>query len=141
MITEHLALSIWTGRVNEMKDVRNLKVWQAAHLMTLSVYRMTRNFPRDELFGSTSQMRRCSVSIGANIAKGAGKRGNTEFQRFLQIAAGSASELDYHLLLVHDLKLLCDTEYQNGVNDLVRLRKMLSSLIQKIEHERLLARC
>jgi four helix bundle protein len=124
-----------------MKDFRNLKIWQAAHLLTLSVYRMTRSFPREELFGLTSQMRRCSVSIGANIAEGAGKRGNSEFQRFLQIAAGSASELDYHLLLAHELELLSDAAYQNAANDLVRLRKMLTSLLQKIEHDRLLAKC
>jgi four helix bundle protein len=86
-------------------------------------------------------MGRCSVSIAANIAEGAGKRGNSEFQRFLQIAAGSASELDYHLLLAHDLKLLSDAEYQNAANDLVRLRKMVTSLLLKVEHERLLAKC
>src|SRR5207245_3505899 len=79
-----------------MKDFR--KVWERAHELTLELYRMTGRFPREELFGLTSQIRRCSASIGANIAEGCGKRGNAEFQRFLQIASGSASELDYHLL-------------------------------------------
>jgi four helix bundle protein len=87
-----------------MKDFRNLKVWERAHELTLELYRMTGRFPREELFGLTSQIRRCCASIGANIAEGCGKRGNAEFQRFLQIASGSASELDYHLLLAHDLK-------------------------------------
>lgn len=82
-----------------MKDFRNLKVWEKAHQLTLEIYRSTKLFPREEMYGLISQMRRCSASIGANIAEGCGKRGNGEFQRFLQIASGSASELDYHLLL------------------------------------------
>jgi|SRR5579864_4154096 len=86
-----------------MKDFRDLKVWEKAHQLTLAIYRLTATFPREERFGLTSQVRRCSASIGANIAEGCGKRGNAEFQRFLQIASGSASELDYHLLLSHDL--------------------------------------
>ena len=82
-----------------MKDFRDLRVWNEAHQLTLAIYQATTRFPRHELFGLTSQMRRCSVSIGANIAEGCGKRGNNEFQRFLVIASGSASELDYELLL------------------------------------------
>ena len=70
-----------------MKDFRNLKVWERAHELTLELYRMTGRFPREELFGLTSQIRRCSASIGANIAEGCGKRGNAEFQRFLQVEA------------------------------------------------------
>jgi four helix bundle protein len=82
-----------------MKDFRNLKVWEKAHGPTLAVYKASGRFPRQELFGLTSQMRRCSASIGANIAEGCGKLGNNEFHRYLQIASGSASELDYHFLL------------------------------------------
>jgi four helix bundle protein len=74
-----------------MKDFRDLKVWTEAHWLTLEIYRTTANFPRDEIYGLRSQILRCSVSIGANIAEGCGKRGNNEFQRFLQIAAGSAA--------------------------------------------------
>jgi four helix bundle protein len=86
-----------------LKDFRDLKVWSEAHDLTLELYRVTANFPRPEMFGLTSQIRRCSASIGANIAEGCGKHGNGEFQRFLQISSGSASELDNHLLLAHDL--------------------------------------
>jgi len=124
-----------------MKDFRDLQVWSNAHCLTMDVYRATATFPREELFGLTSQMRRCSVSIGTNIAEGCGKRGNSEFQRFLQIAAASASELDYHLLLARDLKFLGDGDYQKLASDLLHLRKMLTALIQKIEHERLMAKC
>ena len=124
-----------------MKDFRDLKVWERAHRLTLDVYRMTSRFPREELYGLTSQMRRCSASIGANIAEGYGKRGNNEFQRFLQIASGSASELDYHFLLARDLSFLPDADYVRVEGDLSILRKMLTSLLQKVDGERLMAKC
>jgi four helix bundle protein len=85
-----------------MRDFRELKVWHKAHQLTLAVYSATKTFPRDELYGLTSQIRRAAVSIGANIAEGAGKNSPAEFGRFLQIALGSASELEYHLLLSGD---------------------------------------
>ena len=125
-----------------MKDFRTLSVWKRAHLLTLEVYKSTGRFPREELFGLTSQMRRASASIGTNIAEGCGKRGNREFQRFLQIASGSASELDYELLLAHDLKLLPDSEYSSLASCLAEVRKMLTGLIQKIDQEHhLTAKC
>jgi four helix bundle protein len=80
-----------------MKDFRNLMVWEKSHKLTLQIYRTTANFPRSELYGLTSQIRRCRASIGGNIPEGCCKRGNNEFQRYLQIASGSASDLDYHL--------------------------------------------
>jgi four helix bundle protein len=122
-----------------VKDFRDLKVWQSAHELTLAVYHATRTFPRDELYGLTSQIRRCSASIGANIAEGCGKRGNNEFQRYLQIASGSASELDYHLLLAFDLAFLNEQDYQRLQEVLLQLRKMLTALIHKVETDRCLA--
>jgi four helix bundle protein len=119
-----------------MKDFRNLKVWQGAHRLTLEVYQTTSQFPREELYGLTSQMRRCSASIGANIAEGCGKRGNNEFYRYLQIASGSASELDYHFLLARDLHFLGDPDYSKMANSLSQLRRMLTSLLQKIDTDR-----
>jgi four helix bundle protein len=120
-----------------MKDFRNLKVWEKAHSLTLAVYKATGRFPRQELFGLTSQMRRCSASIGANIAEGCGKLGNNEFQRYLQIASGSASELDYHFLLARDLGFFEDVDYRRLAGELLQLRKMLTSLLQKVQSERL----
>src|SRR5271155_5735103 len=119
-----------------MKDFRDLKVWEEAHRLTLDVYKATSQFPREELYGLTSQMRRCSASIGANIAEGCGKRGNNESQRYLQIASGSASELDYHLLLSRDLGFLHEGDYCDLVKSLVEVRKMLTALLQKVEAER-----
>jgi four helix bundle protein len=124
-----------------MKDFKDLKVWEKAHKLTLNIYAMTMQFPRQELYGLTSQMRRCAISIGANIAEGCGKRGNNEFQRFLQIASGSASELDYHLLLAKDLGLLQDAYYRETAGELSVVRKMLTALIQKVDSDRFGAKC
>jgi four helix bundle protein len=85
-----------------------------------------------------SQIRRCAASIAANIAEGCGKRGNREFQRFLGISSGSASELEYQFLLARDLGLLGPAEYEKLNNDVVEIKKMLASLSRKIEQERLL---
>ena len=86
-----------------MKDFRNLVVWQKSHKLTLDVYEATRKFPKEELYGLVSQLRRACSSIPCNIAEGCGRRGNGEFHRFLQIATGSASEVEYQLLLAHEL--------------------------------------
>jgi four helix bundle protein len=83
-----------------MKDFRDLKVWEKAHELALACYRETNDFPKQEMFGLISQIRRSGSSIAANIAEGCGRRGNAEFHRFLQIAMGSASELEYHLHVV-----------------------------------------
>jgi four helix bundle protein len=124
-----------------MKDFRDLRVWERSHKLTLEIYTITAKFPRCELYGLTSQLRRCSASIGANIAEGCGKRGNNEFQRYLQIASGSASELDYHLLLSKDLGFIQESDYRLLARSLSEVRKMLTSLLQKIDADRLMARC
>jgi len=124
-----------------MKDFRNLRVWERSHKLTLEVYGVTTKFPKYELYGLTSQLRRCSASIGANIAEGCGKRGNNEFQRYLQIASGSASELDYHLLLSRDLGFLPNVDYRSLAGNLTEIRKMITSLLQKIDTDRFMAKC
>jgi four helix bundle protein len=95
-------------RRSRVKDFKDLKVWAKAHSLTIDVYRATRQFPKEELFGITSQMRRAASSIGANIAEGSGRKSDGELTRSLHIARGSAAELEYHLLLAHDLDLLTD---------------------------------
>jgi len=124
-----------------VKDFRSLKVWEKAHHLTLDVYKTTSRFPREELYGLTSQMRRCCASIGANIAEGCGKRGNNEFQRFLLIASGFASKLDYHFLLARDLLFLHVEDYARLEKELSILRRMLTSLLQRVDNERCLAKC
>jgi four helix bundle protein len=119
-----------------MKSFRDLKVWEKSHELALAAYGATANFPKQEMFGLVSQIRRCATSIPANIAEGCGRRGNGEFHRFLQIAMGSASELEYHLLLSRDLKFL-DMELHGSLNCRVEeVKRMLSSLIRKVDEER-----
>jgi four helix bundle protein len=119
-----------------MRDFRGLEVWQAAHQITLALYKITSQFPREELYGLTSQIRRCSASVAANIAEGCGRRGEGEFHRFLQIASGSASELDYHLILAHDLGFLKKADYARLTPDLATLRRRLSALISTVDDQR-----
>lgn len=116
-----------------MKSFKDLKVWERSHHLTLAVYRETRTFPRDEMYGLTSQIRRSSSSIPANIAEGCGRSGDVEFARFLQYAMGSASELEYHLLLAHDLGLLHAENYDRLLRDVTEVKRMLTSFIQKLK--------
>jgi four helix bundle protein len=113
-----------------MRDFRELKVWHKAHALTLDVYRATKSFPKEELYSLTNQIRRVAVSIGANIAEGAGKNSRPELARFLQIALGSASELEYHLLLSRDLGYLVPEIYEQLSQQAVETKKMLSGFIQ-----------
>jgi four helix bundle protein len=120
-----------------MKNFRDLQVWAKSHTLTLTCYRVTEQFPRLEIYGLTTQIRRCAVSIPANIAEGCGKRSNAEFQRFLTIAAGSASELEYHFLLAKDLRFVAPEQYEGLNSAIVEIKRMLASLILKVENERL----
>ena len=115
-----------------MKDFKDLKVWSKAHDVTLAVYELTRQFPKDELYGLTSQIRRSAASVGANIAEGCGRRSDGEMCRFLHIAYGSATELEYHLLLAHDLHMLEDRKFQVMERQVDEVQRMLTSLIQSV---------
>jgi four helix bundle protein len=119
-----------------MKDFRELKVWGKAHLLVLTSYRLTGSFPKQELFGMTSQIRRCSSSIPANIAEGCGRMGNTELHRFLQIACGSANELEYHFLLARDLGYLPLADYASVHKQFLEMKRMLVALTKKVASER-----
>lgn len=118
-----------------MRNYRDLQVWSKSYALTLELYRLSRAFPKEELYGLTSQMRRASVSIGANLAEGCGRRTNAEMGRFVRIAMGSASELDHHLLLCQDLGFLENDQYRGVARKLTEVRKMLSSLLSSIESE------
>ena len=113
-----------------MRDFRELKVWEKAHALTLNVYRTTAEFPKNEMYGLTSQIRRAASSIGANIAEGAGRNSRPDFARFLQIGLGSASELEYHLLLSRDLGYLESGKYQRLSGEVVEVKKMLTGFVQ-----------
>jgi four helix bundle protein len=112
-----------------------LQVWAKAHSLTLDVYLFSRYFPQEERYGLVTQIRRAASSIGANLAEGCGRRTQPELARFTRVAMGSASELDYHLLLSRDLGLLKDDDYQCASKGLTEVRKMLTSLLNSIENE------
>jgi len=119
-----------------MKDFENLKVWQKSHQLVLSIYRDTAGFPKEEVYGLTSQMRRAGVSIPANIAEGCGRDSDAELRHFLQISMGSASELEYLLLLAHDLNLLNTICYERLAADVTKVKRMLTPFIQKLKDDR-----
>lgn len=119
-----------------MKDFRTLKIWEKAHALTLTVYKATEKFPKQEQYALTSQIQRAAVSIPANIAEGCGKDSDAELKRYFLISMGSSSELEYLLLLAHDLGYLPGKDYQVMTNDLVEIRKMLNAFIQKLKANR-----
>ncbi len=119
-----------------MKDFRGLKVWEKAHHLTLAVYKSTATFPRNEWHGLTRQIRSSCASIGANIAEGCGRGGDAEFARFLQIAMGSASELEYHLLLARDLEFLDKSDYEWLASEVTNVKRMLATFIRKLKGDR-----
>lgn len=119
-----------------MKDFRELKVWQKAHELTLAVYRISATLPREELYGLSSQLRRSSSSIAANLAEGCGRNGDAEFARFCSLAMGSASELEYHLLLAKDLRLISIADYEPLAARVTEVKRMLAALLQKLIADR-----
>lgn len=116
-----------------MKDFRKLMVWEKAHQLTLKIYKITEEFPREELYGLTSQIRRACVSIPTNIAEGCVRSSDADFSRFLYIALGSTSELEYLILLAMDLKLIKNDLYIGLNNEINEIKKMLILMIQKLK--------
>jgi four helix bundle protein len=119
-----------------MRNFRELKVWHKAHQLTLAVYRATATYPREEQYGLISQTRRASVSIAANIAEGCARGSNADYARFMQFAVSSASELEYHLLLGHDLGYLDSPTHQPLAALVIEVKKMLTVFIQRLRANR-----
>ena len=115
-----------------MKDFRTLKVWGKAHVLTLAIYKATDYFPSQEFYSLTNQIQRAAVSIPANIAEGCSKDSDVELKRYFSIAIGSSTELEYLLLLAHDLGYLQGDTYHPMQHDLVETRRMLHAFIQKL---------
>lgn len=116
-----------------MKDFRTLKVWEKAHTLTLAIYKATEKFPKQELYALINQIQRAAVSVPTNIAEGCGKDSDAELKRYFVIAMGSASELEYLLLLARDLKYLPEDSHQILNSDLTEVRRMLNAFIQKLK--------
>lgn len=119
-----------------MKDYRQLEVWKRSHKFTLEVYSHTKLFPKDELFGLTSQLRRCTSSVPANLAEGCGRDTDTELKRFIDIAHGSASEAEYFLLLAHDLGYLTASEHSRLADEISQIKRMLGAFARKLKADR-----
>ena len=123
-----------------MRNFKELQVWQKSHRVVIEVYRITKAFPSDErlgvsylrLPGLVSQIRRSAASVPANIAEGCGRNGDRDFSRFLSIAAGSASETQYHLLLAHELKFIGTNDYVEIDRQIKEVKRMLNGFIQKL---------
>lgn len=116
-----------------MQNYRKLQVWQKAHQMVLKVYKLTSTFPVEERYGLISQMRRCASSIPANIAEGSARGSDADYVRFLYIALGSATELDYHLLLASDLGFIEAVNYQILAKEIDEIGRMLNGFIRRLK--------
>ena len=119
-----------------MKDFRDMKVWQKAHHLTLAIYRGTQAFPREEVYGLTSQLRRGATSVASNIAEGCGRGSDADFGRCLQIAMGSASEIEYQFLLAPDLALLGEATHGRLTKQCTEVKNMPTAPIRKLTADR-----
>ena len=115
-----------------MRDFRKLEVWKKGHKLVLSLYRATADFPSEERYGLTSQIRRAGVSVPANIAEGCGHQSEPEFARYLQLAVASATELQYHIILARDLGYLEPERYKELAEIVEEIKKMLSAFIKQV---------
>ena len=123
-----------------MRNHEELEVWQKAHQLTLNVYRATEGFPRSEVFGLSSQLRRAAASIGANLAEGCGRWSDGELARYVQISMGSASEVQNHLRLAKDLGFVDAVKYASLNSDLTSVRQMLTAFLQRLRGVRVSGR-
>lgn len=115
-----------------MRNFMQLEFWRRGHQLTLKIYKATQNFPREEMFGLTSQMRRAAMSIPSNIAEGCGRETNAELKRFLMIAAGSVSELQYQILLCKDLSHIREELYNELNEEIIAIRKLIFKYSEKL---------
>ena len=116
-----------------MRDFRKLKVWEKSHKLALEIYHESERFPDNERFGLTSQIRRCGYSIPTNIAEGCGRDSEKELARYMNISMGSASELEYLILLAKDLNYISDDSYSDLSNRVIEVKRMLTSFIKKLK--------
>lgn len=118
-----------------MQDFKKLNVWEKSHQMNMAVYRATQSFPKEEIYSLVSQMRRAAVSIPANIAEKCGRYTSGDLVRFLDIAMGSGSELEYYLLMAHELGYLDQDTHDSLERQLLGVKRMLNALIHKIRSD------
>ena len=117
----------------DIKSYKDLTVWQKAYKLSLQIYKITKNFPKDELYGLTSQMRRAAVSVPSNISEGYCRQRRLEYIQFLQFAFASGAEIETQLLIAHDLSYISEEEFKRVESLLQEVMKMLNTLIRKIK--------
>jgi four helix bundle protein len=111
------------------KTFQDLLVWQKAHLLVLAIYRFSAGFPREEVYGITSQLRRAVVSVPANIAEGFKKKGRNDKARYMNIAQGSLEEVRYYLILINDLGFGCTKKHLDSLDEVSRMLDSYSASI------------
>jgi four helix bundle protein len=119
-----------------MRDFREVKAWKKAHDLTLQIYHLSAKFPDNERFGLSAQIRRASASIPTNIAEGCGRSSIVELCRFMEIALGSASEVEYQLLLARDLQYVDSQIFSELSNRVIEVKRMLYAFVKKLKTER-----
>jgi four helix bundle protein len=117
-------------------DFKKLEVWQTSHKVACEIYRQTTSFPKTEAYGLTAQLRRSAASIPANLAEGCGRRGDMEFSRFVAISLGSATELEYHLILARDVGFLSTVPFESLAAEVLRVQNMLAGLYRRLRKAR-----
>ncbi|MFV0267385.1 MAG: four helix bundle protein [Draconibacterium sp.] len=116
-----------------MKDFKNLKIWQKGINLVVDIYKTSQNFPSEELYGLTSQMRRSAVSIPSNIAEGSGRNSDKEFSRFLDISLGSSFELETQIIIAHKLSFINNEKFNELTHDVQEEQKMITGLQKSIK--------
>jgi four helix bundle protein len=125
-----------------MQDYHHLSMWQRSHQLTVEIYQITqRQFPREETFGQTSQIRRAAASIPTNIAEGCGRNSRAELAQFLNIAAGSASEVEYEILLAKDTGYITHEQYEFLSKEIRDIRSMIKKYMLQLRENSLNAEC
>jgi four helix bundle protein len=127
------AISFFRGATVSVRNFRDIKAWQKGHELALQAYRFTASFPDSERYGLTSQIRRAAISVPANIAEGCGRNSEADFARFLHIAMGSASELEYLLLVSRDLGFVAANTHNDFERNVVEVKRMLTGFVQKLK--------
>ncbi len=118
-----------------MRDYKKMNVWEKSYAFGIHIYSITKSFPKEEMYGLTSQLRRAAVSIPSNIAEGSRKSTQKDFRSFLYNAYGSGAEMEVQIMFAKDLKYITPEMCTNLLNELSEIMKMLNSLIQKVSLE------
>lgn len=115
-----------------MLNFKDLAIWQRSHQLTIDIYRATLKFPKEEIYGLTSQIRRAVASIPTNIAEGCGRRTNAELANFLNIASGSASEVEYEILLAKEVGYITEEQCELWTKEIGEIRSMLAAYMRTL---------